>query len=257
MLLDARILFPGDICKILSEVSHFTYPNRARSSRPTSASLFPTYRDISHRQLLWTAMWAASHTWHKLNPHKGTMMQVLLTPFYDENLRTKESRLHSYGVTVLGFALNFKPQVLSLSPLNSSNQQLFLLVAAFCSSSSLGPISVFSSIFFMGICLGSLSRLNLLMEGTLFVSFLYPPDNNYCCREAWSLRNLRDLLKVTSNHQRSKFKHKHAKKHQLSFKHGHLQKAYTHQCLLLYESVPTNAILFPRKESCPVGLRMP
>lgn len=29
----------------------------------------------------------------KLNPHNDTMIQVLLTPFYDENLRTEESKI--------------------------------------------------------------------------------------------------------------------------------------------------------------------
>lgn len=111
--------------------------------------------------------------------------------------------------------------------------------------------SLFSNTFFMDICLGSFRRLNFLMEGTLPVPLLYPPDNNYCWREAQGLRSLCDLLKVTSNQQWSKSKHKYVKRHQLCFKLGPSQKAHPHlHCS--HESVPTNAIFYPRKERCPV-----
>lgn len=151
----------------------------------------------------------------KLNPHNDTTI-VLLTTFCDENLKTKESKICSYWVT-RHWDLN-----LTLSP----GQFLFLpatisTIPSHCCLSIAIPIYatslVFSSIFFVGICLGSSRRLNFLMEGTLFVPFLYSPDNHYCCREAQSLRTLPDLLKVTSNQHRSKFKHKYSKKHQLSF----------------------------------------
>lgn len=96
-------------------------------------SHFLLVRDSSYCQLLWTMMWGTLHVFCKLHPHNDTTKQVLLllTPFYDENLRIKESKLCSYYVTALRFEPNFKPQVISIPPLNYSNQQLFFLTAAF------------------------------------------------------------------------------------------------------------------------------
>lgn len=120
-----------------------------------------------------------SRTWHKLNPHKSPVMPVLLTPFYDENLGP-ESRLFSCGVTALGFAPDLMPQLLP-STIPTDSCVFWLLPSRAVPPYAIS--SVFSSIYFMGICPGSLRRLNFLMEGTMSVSFLYPPDSNYCCRE--------------------------------------------------------------------------
>lgn len=99
--------------------------------------------------------------------------------------------------TAQGFEPNFKPWAISTPPSNISTipSHPCLSIAIPIYAASL----VFSSIFFVGICLGSSRRLNCLMEGTLFLPFLCSPDNHYCRREAQSLRTLHDLLKVTSN----------------------------------------------------------
>ena len=91
-------------------------------------------------------------------------------------------------MTALRFEPKFKPQVLSLPPLNYASQITSLFTAFLEQFLSVAMPSLFSGIFFMNICLASL-RLNFLMEGTLPVPFLYPPDNDYCSREAQSLRS--------------------------------------------------------------------
>ena len=91
-------------------------------------------------------------------------------------------------MTALRFEPKFKPQVLSLPPLNYASQITSLFTAFLEQFLSVAMPSLFSGIFFMNICLASL-RLNFLMEGTLPVPFLYPPDNDDCSREAQSLRS--------------------------------------------------------------------
>ena len=108
---------------------------------------------------------------------------------------------------------------------------------------------LFSSIFFMDMCLDSLRRLNFLMEGTLPVHFLYPPDNNCRCREAQNLGRLCDLLKGISNQQWSRFKHKYAKSTNY-LSNVVPYKRHIHSCTCSHDSVPTNAIFYPRKERC-------
>ena len=103
--------------------------------------------------------------------------------------RPMSLKLHTYWVTALRFESKFKPQVLSLPPLNYANQITSLFAAFLEQFLSVAMPSLFSSIFLMNICLASLRRLNFLVEGTLPVPFLYPPDNDYCCREAQSLRS--------------------------------------------------------------------
>ena len=97
-------------------------------------------------------------------------------------------KLHTYWVTALRFEPKFKPQVLSLPPLNYASQITSLFTAFLEQFLSVAMPSLFSGIFFMNICLASL-RLNFLMEGTLPIPFLYPPDNDYCSREAQNLRS--------------------------------------------------------------------
>ena len=169
MLLDAGILFPGDICKILSEVSHFTYPNPARGPRPTSVSLFPTYRDISYCQLLWLPCQQLH-----IRDISLILTRVLWCRCFNPVLRWKTWGPKSPDCMAMEWQywdlhLTLSPRYFLFLPSTIPTNSYFFSLLPSVAVPPWATSSVFSSVFFMGICLGSLSRLNLLMEGTLYL----------------------------------------------------------------------------------------
>ena len=91
-------------------------------------------------------------------------------------------KLHTYWVTALRCEPKFKPQVLSLPPLNYANQitSLFTVSRAIPVCCYALPLQQYLFHEYMSCLLEKIKY----PDGRIYV-----PDNDYCCREAQSLRS--------------------------------------------------------------------
>lgn len=125
---------------------------------------------------------------------------------------------------------------LTLSPSNFySSPQLFQPIAIFshcCLSTAIPQSAATSSRLQQHLLhwymLWLLRKIKFSDERNPIGTFSLAPWQSLLLQGGQEYNSLLDLLKVTSNQHWNRFKHKYAKKCQLSFKDGPLQKAHMH-----------------------------